>query len=245
VRTSRYASRSALVAAIVGVVMLAGTAACGSSASSQSASTTPSANPLAGLTGDQIAAKAVADLKAASSVHIAGSVTESGSSYGVDLTPGTTDCTGTLVVQGKGSFALLKIGQTLWIKPDNQFWKSAGASSAVLQLVGGKWIQTSTSDSNFSSVNMLCSPAQLADSLGNKLNHVVKGTTTVIAGQSALQLRDTSTSDSAYVTISAAPEFLRLNGGSSGQLDFSDYNAPVTLTPPPASETIDGSTIGL
>jgi hypothetical protein len=243
-RTSRYSSRSVLTAAMVCVVVLMGTAACGSSGGTQPASATPS-NLFAGLTGVQIAAKAVADLKAASSVHIAGSITESGSSYLVDLTPSTKDCTGTLTVQGKGSFALLQIGQTLWIKPDNQFWTSEGASSAVLHLVGGKWIKTSTSDSDFSSLRMLCSPAQLADSLSNNLNHVVKGTTTTVAGQSALQLRDTSTSNSAYVTISATPEFLRLNGGSNGQLDFSRYNASVTLTPPPASETIDGSEVGL
>jgi hypothetical protein len=232
------------VAAVAGVVVLAGAAGCGSSASSPPAATA-AANPLAGLTGDQIAARAVADLKAASSVHIAGSITESGSSYGVDLTAGTTGCTGTLAVPGKGSFALLKIGQTLWIRPDTRFWRSAGASAAVLRLVGGKWIQTSARDANFSSVTMLCSPAQLAGALGSKLTGVVKGPTTVIAGQSAQQLRDTSTSHSAYVTVSATPEFLRLSGGSSGQLDFSDYNAPVTLTPPPASQTIDGSKIGV
>jgi hypothetical protein len=248
VRTSRYASRSAVAAAIVGAAILAGATACGTTASShpaQAASAAPSAHPFAGLTAGQIAAKAIADLKAASSVHFAGSVTDSGETDAVDMTAGTTNCVGTFGIQGKGSFALLKIGQTLWIKPDNQFWTSAGANSTVLHLVKGKYVQTSPNNSDFNSVRMLCSPAQLADSFGNQMNHLVKGTTTTIAGQSALQLRDTSTSNSAYVTISASPEFLRLNGGSKGQLDFSDYNAPVTLTPPPASETIDGSKIGM
>ena len=247
-RTSRYANQSVVAVAMVGMAILAGATACGTTASNQpgqAASTTPSANPLAGLTAGQIAAKAVANLKAASSVHYAGSVTDSGASYAVNLTAGTTNCAGTLGIAGKGSFALLKIGQTLWIKPDNQFWTSGGANSTVLQLVEGKYVQTSPNDSNFNSVRMLCSPAQLADAFGNQMNHLVKGTTTTIAGQSALQLRDTSTSDSAYVTISASPEFLRLNGGSKGQLDFSGYNAPLTLNPPPASETIDGSKIGL
>lgn len=247
-RTSRYASRSAVAAAIVGTAILAGAAACGTTASShpaQAASATPSANPLAGLTAGQIAAKAIADLKAASSVHVAGSVTDSGATYAVDLTAGTTNCAGTFGIPGKGSFALLKIGQTLWIKPDNQFWTSAGANAAVLHLVEGKYVQTSPGNSDFTSVRALCSPAQLAGLLGNKVNHLVKGTTTTIAGQSALQLRDTSTSGSAYVTISASPEFLRLSGGSAGQLDFSGYDAPVTLSPPPASQTIDGSKIGL
>jgi hypothetical protein len=246
-RTSKYAKRSAGAAVIVGMAILAGITACGTAASghpAQAASTTPPANPLAGLTADQIAAKAVANLKAASSVHYAGSVTDSGATYAVDLTAGITNCAGTFGITGEGSFALLKIGQTLWIKPDNQFWTSAGVNSAVLHLVEGKYVQTSPKDSDFNSAKMLCSPAQLAGSFGNQMNHLAKGATTTIAGQSALQLQDASNPDSAYVTISASPEFLRLDGGSKGQLNFSGYNAPVTLNPPPATETIDGSAIG-
>lgn len=233
--TSRYTSRTAVAAAVIGAMMLAGTAACGGGGSS---------NPLSGLTGDQIAAKAVANLKAASSVHFAGTIAESGATYTVNLNPGTTKCSGTMGVQGKGSFALLKIGQTIWIKPDNQFWASNGATSAVLAVVGGKWIQSTTSDSNLTSVAQLCSPAQLANSFGSKLNDVAKGATTTIDGQSALQLKDNKTSNSAYVTISATPEFVQLNGGSEGKLDFSDYNAPLSVSPPPASQTLQGSKIG-
>jgi hypothetical protein len=238
VRVSRYASRSAAAAAIVGMAVMAGATACGGS---------PSANPLAGLTATQIGAKTIADLKAASSVHYAGTITESGETDDVDITAGTTNCVGTLGIVGKGSFVLLEIGQTLWIKPDNQFWTSEGASPAVLQVVEGKYIQTSPNDSDFSSVKMLCSPAQLAASLGSKINDLVKGTTTTVDGQSALQLRDTSDSGVAYVTISASPQFLRISCGSGGQgqLDFSAYDAPVTVSSPPASQTIDGSTIGL
>ena len=238
VRKLGQVSRSAAAAAVAGTVILGGVAACGTAAS----------HPLAGLTAGQIAARVITDLKAASSVHLAGSVTDSAATYTVDVTAGSTNCAGTLGIPGHGSFALLKIGQRLWIKPDGQFWASMGASPANPHLVEGKYVQASPGDPVFSSVTMLCSPAQFADSLGNQMNHLVKGAATTIAGQSALPLRDTSTPDSANVTISASPEFLRLNahdGSSQGQLDFSDYDAPVTLTPPPASTTIDGSKIGL
>ena len=236
-RPPGHTGRSAVGAAIAGAAILAGLTACGTIASS----------PVAGLSAGQIAARAIADLKAASSVHFAGSVTDSGATYAVDVTAGSTNCAGTLGIPGHGSFALLEIGQRLWIKPDGQFWTSISASPANLHLVGGKYVQASPGDPVFSSVTMLCSPAQFADSLGSQMNHLVKGVTTTIAGHSALQLRDTSTPGSAYVTISASPQFLRLdaqNGGSNGQLGFSDYDAAVTLTPPPASTTIDGSRIG-
>jgi len=236
--TSWYASRGALAAAVIGGV-LAGTAACGGGGGGGPA------NPLAGMTASQIGNKAVADLKAASSVHFAGPIAESGATYTVDLTAGTKNCTGTMGISGKGSFALLKIGSTIWIKPDNQFWTANGATPAVLAVVGGKWLQSTTSDSNLTDVSELCVPSQLASLFGGKLNNVVKGTTTTIGGQSALELKDTSDSSSAYVSVSATPEFLQLNGGSSsGQLNFSDYNAPVNVSAPPAGQTIQGSKVG-
>ena len=60
----------------------------------------------------------------------------------------------------------------------------------------------------------------------------------------ALQIKDTRNSGSAYVTISASPEFLRLDGGTSGHLDFTGYNAPMVLTPPPADQTVNGAKFG-
>jgi hypothetical protein len=116
-------------------------------------------------------------------------------------------------IQGQGSFVLLKIGKTLWIKPNDAFWKHAAgdAGAALGDLVDGKYIKPSTKDS----------------------------------GQPALQLEDAADSANAYVTVSAQPEFLRLaSGGSEGQLDFTQYNAPLHLSPPPASQVLDGAKYG-
>ena len=77
------------------------------------------------------------------------------------------------------------------------------------------------------------------------MSGMIKGKTTMISGQPALQIKDTGDPYSAYVTISARPEFLRFDGGSSGnRLNFAGYNAPLRLTPPPASETLDGAKYG-
>jgi len=252
VRTSLPASRPAVAATLLGAAIL-GTAACGASASSGSAGSNTTAtasasgNPLAGLTSDQIASKATADLKAVSSVHIAGSATDSGQTFVMNLTIGAKGCQGTLSIKGEGSFALLKIGRALWIKPDDQFWKYAAGSSAapaVMAIVGGKYIKPSAKDSSLSAIGTLCDPSQFASSFGSQITGTVKGKTTTIAGQPALQITDTGDTDSAYVSISARPEFLRLDGGSGGRLDFTGYNAPLTLTPPPASETLDGAKYG-
>jgi hypothetical protein len=219
----------------------------GASGSSATPSPTASADPLAGLTADQIAGRALADLKAVSSVHVAGSVRDSGQAIGINLSMGARNCRGTLSIAGQGSFLLLKLGNTLWIKPDDQFWKHAAGTRlnpAELALVEGKYLQTTTKDSAFGSVSQLCDPRKFADAFGNQVHGAVKGKTTRIAGQLALQLRDTTDSDSAYVTISAHPEFLRLDGSGQGRLTFSDYNVPIPVTPPPASQTLNGATYG-
>jgi hypothetical protein len=174
-------------------------------------------------------------------------VQSSGQKIGLNLSLGSQGCTGTMGIGGQGSFVLLKIGKSLWIKPDDKFWKHAAGSdgSALVDLVSGKYIKPSAKGSSLASIGALCDPAQFAKSFGSNMTGMVKGTTATIAGQPALQIKDSGDAASAYVTVDAKPEFLRLDGGgSNGKLDFSDYNAPLHLTPPPASETLDGAKYG-
>jgi hypothetical protein len=51
-----------------------------------------------------------------------------------------------------------------------------------------------------------------------------------------LQLRNSSRSESIYVSISSKPEILRIS--DNGTINFSAYGARVTLTPPSASDVI-------
>jgi hypothetical protein len=261
VRTSWYAGRRAVAAVVIGGAILGAGTACSSSggpavsatsATSATADGTASAGAqggaLAGLSADQIASRATADLKAVSSVHVAGTAKSSGQVIELNLTLGSRGCTGTMGIKGEGSFILLKIGKTLWIKPDDAFWKNAvggSAGSAVMSLLSGKYIEPSGKGSSLASIGDLCNPSQFATSFGGDMTGMVKGTTTSIAGQPALQIKDTGDPASAYVTVSAHPEFLRLDGGgSNGRLDFSQYNAPLHLTPPPAGQVLDGAKYG-
>jgi hypothetical protein len=75
--------------------------------------------------------------------------------------------------------------------------------------VDGKYIKPSAKDSGLASIGALCDPAQFAKSFGGDMTGMVKGATTTIAGQPALQ-----------------------------------YNAPLHLSPPPASQVLDGAKYG-
>ena len=256
-RKSRYAGRRGVAAALAGAAILGSAAACSSSGTStasgtsstpgSTASASAQAGALDGLSADEIARRATADLKVVSSVHVKGSVQSSGQNIALNLSLGTQGCTGTMGIGGQGSFVLLKMGKSLWIKPDDKFWNHAAGSagSALIDLVSGKYIKPSAKGSSLASIGDLCNPAQFAKSFGGNMTGMVKGTTTTIAGQPALQIKDSGDAASAFVTVDAKPQFLRLDGGgSNGRLDFTDYNAPLHLTPPPASETLDGAKYG-
>jgi len=71
--------------------------------------------------------------------------------------------------------------------------------------------------------------------LAPKLTGLAKGKTIKISGHPALQLRNRS-GKSIYVSISRKPEILRIS--DDGTVNFSEYGARVTLTPPPATDVI-------
>ena len=152
--TSPSASRRAVAATLLGAAILGTATACATSAPSTSAtsnstatasaSAQPSGNPLAAMTADQIAAKAATDFKTVSSVHVTGKVADSGQVISFNLTVGRKNCKGEMGIKGEGTFSMVKIGKSLWIKPDDQFWKYAAGSSltpAVSQILTGKYIK--------------------------------------------------------------------------------------------------------
>jgi len=231
VRISGHAGARAVATALSGVALLAAAAGCGGGGSS--------ANPLAGMTAEQIYSQALDNLKAASSVHVTGSIISPTGALTMNLTDSPGGCTGTLSAQGAGTVGLLGIGSELWIKPDRQYLKAAGATAAVTNLLLGKYVSTTDESANLAT---LCGLSRITSQLGTG-STFTKGTATTISGQRVLQIKATGQPGSEYVTNSASPQVVRLDTGS-GIMDFSDYNAPLTLTPPPANETVDGSKYG-
>jgi hypothetical protein len=224
-------------AAISCAVILIGAAACGAAHPGPSAPATPSANPLAGLTAGQITRKAVADLAAVSSVRITGSVVQDGQTDPVDLILGPRSCAVTEQIPGQGSIVMIVIGNTMWSRLDGQIGKKLDAMypAKVRRYVAGKYLQEPDAAADLAD---LCGPDQFASTFGSPLKDLVKGKITTISGQPALQLADKRHTQIAYVTISARPEFLRLDVSGQENLDFAGYDRPVTVTPPPASETV-------
>jgi hypothetical protein len=213
--------------------ILIGATACGTARPGPSARAAPSANPLAGLNANQIARKAIADLAAASSVHITGSVGQDGQTALADLTVDTTGCRETFGLPGQGSFGMIAIGNTVWFKPNRQLLGMFPAN--VRPHLAGKYLQTPDVPGGMTD---FCGMGLAANSFGRELKDLVTVKVTTISGQPALQLADKRHSTSAYVTMSARPELLRLDVSGQEHVEFTGYNQPVTITPPPADETV-------
>jgi hypothetical protein len=240
VRAPLEVVRRAVAVVVSCAGLAAGATACGTaqlSPSAPAARATQSEGPLAGLTADQIARRAIADLAAVSSVHVAGSTGQDGQTAFLDLTLGAKGCTGTLRIPGQGTSTLRQIGTTVWFKPSHQMlkWIAYGVPAASRRHLDGKYLQTPDVPAGMAA---WCSRDELASAFGSELKNLVKGKITMIAGQPALQLADNRHSTSAYVTISARPEFLRIDVSGQEHTVFTGYNRPLTLTPPPADQTI-------
>ncbi len=232
--------RRMLSAAIALAAAAIGVTACGTTGSA-----TPS-TPLSGLSADQIATKAISNLKTAATVRVTGDVSGSGQTYDLDLMlVRSQGCAGTMALKGTGSVKLIAIGKEVWMKPDRQFWDKLGGSNAaaVLQVLGGKYLKVEAT-SQLGSLSGFCGPSQLAGSFGHTPAGLTKGKTATIAGQATLQIKDPGDSASLYVSETAKPQIVEIAGGSQGTLTFSDYNSPVKLTAPTRRETLNGAKYG-
>jgi hypothetical protein len=228
------------VLALVGACVICLTAAaCGSSGGV----------PFVGMSGKQVLDKAISDLKSSPSFTESGTAIESGSTYIVNLgfEPGK-GCIGTVTQAGKGSYAIVLIGTTTWVKPDDAFWEvNLGNSQAshMIALQRGRYLEGSTADIEANALTKPCDLNAMTSQLTLPLD-VVIGKVTTVNGQHAVPLTDKVLGGTLYVTDASTPQVLQqVNNfaGNSAKLNF-NVGAPVTVTAPPASQTMDGSQIG-
>jgi hypothetical protein len=219
--------------------VIAAGATCGPLAlSATAAPSAPAGNPLVRLTADQIAKKATTDLKEAS-FHYHGSGKASGQTVSISMSVTHKGCTGWIGDGSIGGFAILAIGKTVWIQPNDKFWEYAGIPASELSVVHGKWLKvTGTGSGSLSAAFApFCNANKLVSTLAPQLTGLVQGKATKISGHRALQLRNSSGRESIYVSISSKPEILRIS--DNGTINFSAYGARVTLTAPPAGDVIE------
>ena len=218
----RFAAGPAAAAAV-----LLGAVACGSGGSSA----TPAAPAPATLVREVKAA-----IQHASSVHVSGSITQTGKQLGLDLSMTRAgELSGELSASGAGFFVLSTHGST-YIKVTGAFLRYAHLSTTACTLMCGKYLKLTTSQAQ-----SMTGSLSMATLLGTAKTspHVRYVGTATVNGQRAWVLRG-SDGTTAYVAAQGTHYLLRLvPPGGKGRLDFTQWNAAKIPAPPPSSQVVD------
>jgi hypothetical protein len=202
------------------------------------------ADPLAGLTGKQIATKAISDLKSEPSFTIAGTGPYDGQTATMSIGFGTKGCVMAVDLGSKGSFTFITIGSSIWMRADAQFWKSEGGSDGADEetLFAGKYVKIPASAaSGLAGSAGACSRNNWTSSSATVplSTDVTKGAATTVNGQRAYPLTGKSEDTTVYVTDTPAPQIIEVvdaKSGDRGKFTVT-YGIPKSITAPPASET--------
>jgi hypothetical protein len=203
-----------------------------------------------GAAGNGVAKKSPSDILAAAagamnglkSVHVAGSLVESGTTIGLDMDlVAGTGARGQISENGL-SFKFVTLGRTIYIDGDKSFWNHfAGAAGA--QLLQGKWFRAPITTGQFAQFSALTDIHQLVGSVVANHGSLAKGQTGAVDGQQTVALRDTTQGGTLYVASTGAPYMIELtrSGTSGGRVVFDHFNQPVSLSAPAGS--IDASAL--
>jgi hypothetical protein len=247
ISTRRVAAGAAALALLTGGGVLAG---CGSDSSSSGAATTAAAetttqqpNGVEKLSAQEILDASLKAANAASSVTVTGAITQEGQEIKLDLVLGTDAAEGTFSAQGVSAEIRVVDGKSYFKLSGEDFAKIAGqgddpeVAQAISSLLGNKWIAVPEGQGG----DDLGGLAQFGDKDG-LLKGILEpdGTVTVkgtgdVNGTPVVFLESTDGTGTLAVQTVGEPYPIQIagaDGSSSGEVNFTDWNAPVDVTAP-------------
>jgi hypothetical protein len=216
--------------AVSAVVLAFAVAACGGSSASSSGGA--SDNGVSSKSPEQIVSAVNTAVDGVNSVHVAGSVSNSGSQTTLDLN----------LVNGKGGkgsmsqaglgFKVVTVGNQVYINGSNAFWQKFGGSAAS-QLLSGKWLKAPATG-QLSSIASLTNVHTLFNQLLASHGKLAKGSTTTVNGQKVIAVKDTTNGGTLYIATTGKPYPVEIikSGSDGGKITFDQFNQPVTLAAP-------------
>ncbi|MFB6842595.1 hypothetical protein [Streptomyces sp. NPDC056361] len=244
------ADRKLWAVATVCVAVVAGVTGC-------SKGEEKAADPFAGLTADAIADKAVETTKKATAFRMHGTGKTDGEEMTVEFSvDDKANCQGTMKAAKGGSAEIVGTGGTSYMKGDDAFWKSSGGeegasaeeSDSMSAMLKGRWLKMpNESGAGEGGAGAFCDLKQIVKDMDEETPR--KGMTREadadVDGKPAavLSKKDKAETTTFYVAKDAAkPYVLRVvttGGDEPGTVDLSDFDKPVTVTVPPADQTVD------
>ncbi|MEI7059370.1 hypothetical protein WBG06_26345 [Nocardioides sp. CCNWLW239] len=226
--------------------LLAGTAACGGTASSGKDTSYADESP------KKILADAKASMSSLESVHLTGTGLDDGAEMKIDMTVTTSgDCTGTIGTPD-GEMTLLVVDGKGWFKADRAFWKAnAGADAdAVLAMVGNKWV---AGGDDLGDLTELCDWDELSDEFLELLvpstieGLTIKKSKDQVDGKPVIKLEDRSSEEGTIYVQVEEPHYVAKvsnTGKDAADVTFSEFDEPTEIVAPKPRQQIDFENMG-
>ena len=222
--------------AVAGLGLAASLGACGGGGDSD----------FADQSGEEIADASQEAMKDLDAVKVSGAVTTQGQEVEMDVRANADgDCSGSIGAGG-GTAELLGVGDRLWFKPDEAFWRATAGENAeqILTIVGDRWVVVPDRDSAF---NDFCDLDELIDEVTGSDDEATftKGDTEDVDGDEVILLERESDEDgtsTSYVLVDE-PHYVvkieRAEGDDTGAVSFSEFDAEFDVEAPGADEVVD------
>ncbi|WP_189550470.1 hypothetical protein [Streptomyces lavendofoliae] len=248
----RTLKRSAL-AALCAAAALALTA-CGPSGSSGGQA--KDAGPFPGLSGPQIANKAIKATKTADSLTLDANLKTADGQIRAFMALDTKgQCAGTITMGSTGTMELIRDGKLAYMRFDESFLReqnkggSPEETEAVLKMLKGRWVKSDTTDPEFKDGLEMCELDTLLAEFETGINVAERGEETTVNGEKALTLteKDGDATYKIYVAAEGEPYLLKIEqkgGKEPGTMSFKDYDKPVPAKKPAAEDVLDLDELG-
>jgi hypothetical protein len=209
-------------------------------AASSSSSSPSSASGLQGLSAGQVLAKAKAAFTGASSVHVVLRAAEQGHRVSYDVRyVRSKGATGT-VNAGTGNMKLIAIGNDIYFSGDAQVLAQFGGSAAA-----GTWFKTSRTSAVGAALSELTDVNKIAAQIFKPSGTIAVVQGKDVDGTGTVGILDKGPDGGTlYVASEGEPYPLLIEPPAKqkdkGEGRFTEYNAPVKLTPPAKFLTLPG-----
>ncbi|MER6974347.1 hypothetical protein ABT304_25020 [Nocardioides sp. NPDC000445] len=221
--------------------IVAGSAACGGTASSGEEKSYADESP------KKILADAKASMSSLKSVHLSGTGLDNGDEMKIDMTVSTAgDCTGTIGTPD-GEMTLLVVGGKAWFKADRAFWEAnaGGDADAILAMVGKKWV---VGGDDLGDLTELCDWDELSDEFLELLvpstieGLTIKKSKDQVDGQPVIKLEDRSSEQGTIYVQAEEPHYVvkvSNTGKEAADVTFSAFDDPTEIVAPKPRQQID------
>ncbi|MFD6426044.1 hypothetical protein [Streptomyces sp. NPDC060198] len=208
-------------------------------------------NGIGKLSATEIDTRARAAADAATAVHLAGTLISKDGSYTLDMRLNADGGTGS-VTSRENTFAVLRVGDDLYLKADAAFWNAEqdaqdgdegdGDEEAAKKL-DGKYVKVPEDDPTYKRLRGFTEKGTLLDGLLALHGTVSKGDRDKVTGVPTIQILGGKGEGGALdVSLKGTPYPVRVaRGGGGGTVTLAEWGRSFELAAPPRDDTVDYS----